>query len=180
MDIVKAIKTRRSIRKYTTEIVSRSDLEDIVELASYAPSWKNTQTPGYVVIQDPVMLQDIAEHGVAGFTFNTPTIAGCSALVVMTTTKKLCGYEKDGSFSTPKEDKWEMFDAGVAAQTFMLAAHEKGIGTVVLGIFDEAYIAEKINLEEEKSISALIAVGYPAEKPVMPKRKTLDKLIKFI
>ncbi len=180
MNVVKAIKTRRSIRKYTTEIVSRIDLEDIVELASYAPSWKNTQTPGYVIIQDKEMLQDIAEHGVSGFTFNTGTIAGCSALVVMTAKKNRCGYEKDGSFSTPKGDKWEMFDAGVAAQTFMLAAYEKGIGTVVLGIFDEAYIAEKINLEEDKSISALIAVGYPAEKPVMPKRKSLDELIRFI
>ena len=49
MDLMKAIKTRRSIRKYSTEQVSNIDLEDIVELASYSPSWKNSQTVGYVI-----------------------------------------------------------------------------------------------------------------------------------
>ena len=52
MDLMKAIKTRRSIRKYSTEQVSNIDLEDIVELASYSPSWKNSQTVGYVIIRD--------------------------------------------------------------------------------------------------------------------------------
>ena len=43
MDLMKAIKTRRSIRKYSTEQVSNIDLEDIVELASYSPSWKTAR-----------------------------------------------------------------------------------------------------------------------------------------
>ena len=92
----------------------------------------------------------------------------------------ICGYEKDGSFSTKKKDGWEMFDAGVAAQTFQLAAHGKGIGSVVLGIFDEDYIADAIQLEAEKKISALIAVGYPAEDPNTPKRKPVSELVRFI
>ena len=73
-----------------------------------------------------------------------------------------------------------MFDAGVAAQTFQLAAHGKGIGSVVLGIFDEDYIADAIQLEAEKKISALIAVGYPAEDPNTPKRKPVSELVRFI
>lgn len=180
MNVIKAIKTRRSIRKYTTEIVSKIDLEDIVELASYAPSWKNSQTPGYVIVQNRELIGKIANEGVMGFEKNKNTILNCSALVVMTTVCGRCGYERDGSFTTKKGDKWEMFDAGIAAQTFMLAAHEKGIGTVVLGIFDEDYIAELIGLEEGKSISALIAVGYPAEKPAAPGRKKVEELVRFL
>ena len=64
MDLMKAIKTRRSIRKYSTEQVSNIDLEDIVELASYSPSWKNSQTVGYVIIRDHDLLNRIAEEGV--------------------------------------------------------------------------------------------------------------------
>lgn len=180
MNVIKAIKTRRSIRKYTTEIVSKIDLEDIVELASFAPSWKNSQTPGYVIIQNREILEKIAENGILEFEFNKNTILGCSALVVITTKSGRCGYERDGSFSTKKKDKWEMFDAGIAAQTFMLIAHEKGIGSVVLGIFDEDYIARQIGLEKDKTVSALIAVGYPAEKPDAPKRKPVDELVRFI
>lgn len=180
MDIIKAIKTRRSIRKYTTELVSKVDLEDIVELASYAPSWKNSQTPGYVIIQNREIIEKIANEGVMGFEKNKNTLLSCSALVVMTTVSGRCGYERDGSFTTKKRDKWEMFDAGIAAQTFMLAAHEKGIGSVVLGIFDEDYIAEIIELEEGRSISALLAVGYPAEKPEAPRRKKVEELTRFL
>ena len=104
MDLMKAIKTRRSIRKYSTEQVSNIDLEDIVELASYSPSWKNSQTVGYVIIRDHDLLNRIAEEGVMGFTHNTGIIKNCQALVVLTTIKGHCGYEKDGSFSTKKKD----------------------------------------------------------------------------
>ena len=43
MNAVECIKTRRSVRKFTDEMVSVDTVREIVELASYAPSWKNTQ-----------------------------------------------------------------------------------------------------------------------------------------
>lgn len=180
MNIIKAIKTRRSIRKFTTETVSKIDFEDIVEMASFAPSWKNSQTPGYVVVQDKEIKSKIAKEGVLGFAHNTAIIENCNALVVVTSVAKRCGYEKDGSFTTTKGQGWEMFDAGIAAQTFMLAAHDKGIGSVVLGIFDEDYVAKAIGLEDGKNVSALIATGYPAEKPEAPKRKSINELVRFL
>ncbi len=178
MNVTEAIKTRRSIRCFQQKAVSKSDLEDIVKTAGFSPSWKNSQTAGYVIIQKKELIEEIAENGVMGFEKNT--VLNCAALVVLTTVSGRCGYEKDGSFTTKKKDKWEMFDAGIAAQTFMLAAHEKGIGSVVLGIFDEDYIAERIGLEQGKSISALIAIGYPAEEPKMPKRKQMDEIVRFL
>ena len=90
------------------------------------------------------------------------------------------GYERDGSFTTSKEDRWEMFDAGIATQTFCLAAHEKGIGSVIMGIFDEAKVGELINIEEGRKVAALVAVGYPAETPEAPKRKTVEDLVRFM
>ncbi len=180
MTVTEAIETRRSIRSFQQKAVSKSDLEDIVKAAGFSPSWKNSQTAGYVIIQKKELIDEIAENGVMGFEKNKNTISNCAALVVLTTVSGRCGYEKDGSFTTRKKDKWEMFDAGIAAQTFMLAAHEKGIGSVVLGIFDEDYIAEIIELEEGKSISALIAIGYPAEEPKMPKRKPVDEIARFV
>lgn len=180
MNVTEAIETRRSIRSFQQKTVSKNDLEEIVKAASFSPSWKNSQTAGYVIIQKKELIDTIAENGVMGFEKNKNTIFNCAALVVLTTVSGRCGYEKDGSFTTKKKDKWEMFDAGIAAQTFMLAAHEKGIGSVVLGIFDEDYISEIIGLEKEKSISALIAIGYPAEEPEMPKRKQVDEIARFL
>lgn len=180
MNLTEGIKTRRSIRKFTGQIIEQKVLKEVVEAASFAPSWKNTQTPRYVIVQNPELKEKIAREGVLGFTYNEGTILGCQALVVITSLKNRCGYERDGSFTTKKGDRWEMFDAGVAAQTLMLAAWDKGIGSVTLGIFDEDYIAEVLGIGEEYQVSALVAMGYPAEEPQMPKRKSVDELVRFL
>ena len=72
-----------------------------------------------------------------------------------------------------------MFDAGVAAQTFCLAAHEKGIGSVIQGIFDEAKAASILGIPEDRELVAFIPIGYPAESPVAPKRKSVSDLLSF-
>ncbi len=180
MNLVEGIKSRRSIRKFTAEPISQDVMKEVVETASFAPSWKNTQTPRYLVVQNKDLIEKIAKNGVLGFTFNEGTILGCQALVVVTTLKMRCGYERDGSYTTKKEDRWEMFDAGIASQTLMLSAWDKGIGSVVLGIFDEDYIGELLEMDENYSISALIAMGYPDESPQAPKRKEVDELVRFL
>ena len=100
-----------------------------------------------------------------------------SCLMVLTTVNKRSGYERDGSFSTSKGEHWQSFDAGVAAQTFCLAAYEKGLGTVILGVYDGEKVAEVLEIPEEKSVSALIPIGYPAEEPKAPKRKDVEELL---
>ncbi len=179
MELTEAIKTRRSIRKFKPESVSHETLEQIVAVSAYAPSWKNSQTAHYIVVEDPEKIRRIAAEAVLGFQHNTEIIAGCASLVVLVSTAKKCGYEKDGSYTTSKKDKWEMFDAGIAAQTFALAAHDQGVGTVILGIFDEAKVAEIIDLPEGQNVSALIAAGYPDMTPPSPVRKSVEELLEY-
>ena len=90
-----------------------------------------------------------------------------------------CGYERDGSFTTDRGDGWQMFDAGVASEAFCLAAYEKGIGSVIMGIFDRKEAAELLEIPEGMDLVALIPIGYPAESPVAPKRKTVDDLLSY-
>jgi nitroreductase len=94
--------------------------------------------------------------------------------------EKRSGFERDGSCTTSKGSDWEMFDAGIAAQTFCLAANEKGLGTCIMGIFDDAAVAEAINLPEGQKVGALIAIGYPAEEPAAPARKEVEQLVQFL
>ena len=51
---------------------------------------------------------------------------------------------------------WEVFDAGIAAQQFSLAAYSKGVGSVIMGVINAEKIAEIINLPSEEKIAALI------------------------
>ncbi len=177
MNAKECLETRRSIRKYKADAVPAEVFSEIVETARYAPSWKNTQISRYHVITNAQLKEKIATECVCGFTFNTKTLLQAPAVVVLSYVTKRCGYERDGSFTTSKEDRWEMFDAGIAAQTFCLAAHDKGIGTCIMGIFDDAKIAEVLNLPEGQVVGAVIAAGYAEALPDAPPRKELDAIL---
>lgn len=174
METIKCIETRRSIRKFKAEQVPHEVMQEIVSAASFAPSWKNTQVTRYVVVESA----DI--KATLGFEHNNGIIKGCASLVVVSMIHGRSGFERDGSYTTSKEDRWEVFDAGLATQTFCLAAHEKGVGTVILGIFDEAKVADIIGIEEGQKVAALVAVGYADEEPAAPKRKNVEELVKFV
>ena len=169
---------RRSIRKFKAEPVSHDVLEEIIEVASYAPSWKHTQITRYVAIEG-ALKDKIATEATSIFPPNGNIIASAPMLIAVTIIKNRSGFERDGSFSTPRGDGWQMFDAGVASQTFCLAAYEKGIGSVILGLFDEDKVASLINLPEDRELVALIPIGYPDEAPVAPRRKPVEDLISY-
>lgn len=108
MQTLDAIKTRRTIRKFTEEPVSHEVIEKIVGASAYAPSWKNTQTARYIIIEETALKDRIAREAVMGFEWNTGIILGAPVLVVLASVPGKSGYEKDGAYSTSKKDKWEM------------------------------------------------------------------------
>lgn len=179
MEALECLKTRRSVRKYTDEQVPHDVLEQIVETASYAPSWKNTQVVRYTVVEDAAKIASICDNGLMGFALNQKTVGRAKQLVIVSYVEKRSGFEKDGSYSTSKEDRWEMFDAGIATQTFCLAAHAMGVGSVIMGIFDDARIAEIVELPENQTVAAVLAVGYPEFAPDTPPRKSVSELLTF-
>lgn len=172
------IKERRSIRKFKQDPISHDLLAEIVETASYAPSWKHTQIVRYVAVEGELK-DKIAAEGTSMFPNNGKIMQNAPMLIAVTVIKNRCGYERDGSFTTPRKDTWQMYDAGVASQTFCLAAYEKGIGSVIMGIFDQEKIEALLELPEDRELVALIPIGYPDEEPVAPKRKPVDDLLSF-
>ncbi len=177
MNVNECITTRRSIRKYKPDPVDHSLIESIVSMASYSPSWKNTQITRYIAIDDSSILKKIADDCTP--VYNSNIIQQSPMLIAVTFIKGRCGFERDGSYCTKKEDRWQMFDTGAACQTFCLAAKEKGLGTVIMGIFDEDKITELLEIPEERELAALIAVGWPDIDPEAPKRKSVDDLLQF-
>ena len=177
MNATECIKGRRSIRKFKDDKVNHSLLESIISISSFTPSWKNTQITRYIAIEDISLIKKIADD----FTpeFNANIIKQVSTLIAVTFIKGRSGFERDGSFSTKKEDRWQMFDVGAACQTFCLAAHDAGLGTVIMGIWDEDGITDLLNIPENQELAALIAIGYPDCSPEAPKRKSTEDLLTY-
>ena len=172
------IKGRRSIRKFKPDKITHELLSEIIETASYAPSWKNTQITRYIAVEG-ALKDAIAKEGTTPFPNNGKIIENAPMLIAVTVIKNRCGYERDGSFTTPRKDTWQMYDAGVASQSFCLAAYEQGVGSVILGIFDQAKIESLLGLPEDRELVALIPIGYPDETPDAPKRKPVSDLLSF-
>ena len=178
-DVFECIRERRSIRDFEDAAVPHALIEEIVGAAAFAPSWKNTQIARYIVVESRDKIDLLAERCVMDFAPNAATMKRAAALVLVTMVRGRSGYERDGSFSTSKGDRWEMFDAGVATQTFCLAAHAKGLGTVILGIFDEKKVEECLGLPEGQQLAAIIALGYPKGQAPAPRRKPVEELLLY-
>jgi len=178
MTAKECIKGRRSIRQFSDKPVPRDVLEQIVETASYAPSWKHTQITRYIAVEG-TLKDKIAAECTTAYAKNGEIINNAPMVIAVTYIKNRSGFERDGSFSTPKEGGWQMFDAGIATEAFCLAAYEQGLGTVILGIFDETKAASYLEIPEDRELVALIPIGYPAEEPVAPKRKPVEELLSY-
>ena len=178
MTAKECIKGRRSIRKFADTPVSRDVIADIVETASYAPSWKHTQITRYIAVEGELK-DKIADECTSAYAKNGEIIKNAPMLIAVTFIKNRSGFERDGSYSTPRKDGWQMYDAGVASQTFCLAAHDKGIGSVILGIFASNKVASILEVPEDRDIIALIPIGYPDEEPIAPKRKSVEDLLSY-
>lgn len=176
MDAIACIKGRRSIRRFEDKPVSHETIEQIVSVASMAPSWKNTQVTRYIAVEGE------AKEALAKCTTiwekNGDIIRNAPVVIAVCAVKKRSGYERDGSFSTNKGDKWEMYDVGAASEAFCLAAYEAGLGTVILGLYDDN-APEVLGVPEGQELIALIPMGYPAESPEAPRRKEVSELLSY-
>ncbi len=178
MELKECILTRRSVRKFLDKPVDHETLEQVIATAAYAPSWKNTQISRYIAIEDRATLDAICRDFLPEH--NANIVSGAPLLVAQTFVKGRSGFERDGSFSTQRKDGWQHYDCGIAAQTFCLAAHDAGLGTVIMGIFPNKELGEFLNVPEDQELMALIAVGWPDQEPIAPKRKDVETLLRYI
>ncbi len=133
MEVLEAIKTRRSIRKYKAAPVDDETVQTILKAVRWSPSWANTQCWRFVVVRDSAIKAALADTLTPG---NPAAPAIRDAPVVIAACAELgkAGFKR-GEQQTNKGD-WFMFDVGIAMQNLVLAAWSLGLGTVHVGSFD--------------------------------------------
>ena len=174
MEVLEAIRSRRSIRKYKSDPVDDKTLETVLEAARQAPSWANTQCWRFVVVRNAETkgkLSDTLSET------NPARDAVCNAPIVIVACAEMdkAGY-KDGQVTTDKGD-WFMFDVALAMQNLVLAAHSLGLGTVYVGRFDAEKVASILSLSKGYRVVAMTPLGYPAETKEPRPRKELKEFV---
>ncbi len=180
MEVLEAIHTRRSIRKYKTTPVDDETLEIVLDATRWAPSWRNTQCWRFIVVRDSGVKNILADmlFGIAGKP-NIATEGMKSAPVVIVACAELgqAGYlaREPREPITDKGDYWYMFDVALAMQNLLLAAHSLGLGTVLIGGFDAKVVASMLEVPEGFCVVAMTPLGYPeAEGKVRPRKELAD------
>jgi nitroreductase len=176
MDVMEAIKERRSIRKYKSDPVPEEALRTILEAVRWAPSWANTQCWEIVVVRDSAMKSKLAEAIPQANPVNAAVLQAPVAIVVCG--KKGVSGWYGGKISTDKGD-WYMYDAGLATQNLCLAAHSLGLGTVIGGLFDHKKAGEVLGLPQDVEVVAIVPLGYPAAARGSSKRKDSSEFVSY-
>lgn len=174
MDLMEAIKGRRSIRKYKPDPVPEEVYRTLMEAVRWSPSWANTQCWEVIVIKDPSVKSEL----VTALPKGNPALSSLTdapLVLVLCGRKGISGFYK-GQMSTVKGD-WLMFDTGIAMQNVCLAAHSLGLGTVVVGMFDHKKAEMILGVPQDIEVVAMTPLGYPADEGRTPKRKDISEFV---
>ncbi|MGD0203130.1 MAG: nitroreductase family protein [Candidatus Bathyarchaeia archaeon] len=189
--VLDAIKERRSVRKYSARPVPQEVIEEVLVAAGWAPSAHNVQPWRFIILADALVKRELAEAMAESwavdiakdglniepekFKFRVERFANAPVLILACLT--MDGMD---NFSDEKRQKCErdlaMQSLAAALQNMLLAAYAKGLGACWFCApgFCKETVRKVLKIPDEAEPEALIAMGYPAEKPPKPPRKMLD------
>ena len=183
MEVLEAIKTRRSVRRYQSTPVDDQIVETVLEAARWAPSWTNTQCWRFIVVRDDNIKAEMADTLLEIESGDTVAanpairaIRDAPVVIVACAEKSRSGY-KFGKPATDKGDYWYMYDIALAMQNLMLAAHSLGLGTVHVGLFDSPKVDKILELPEGVCVVSMTPLGYPERETRTPPRKELSEIV---
>ena len=166
MDIMEAIRSRRSIRAYQDRPVEQDKLNHILEAGRLAPSARNLQDWRFVVVQDKDKRQELsaAARGQA-FVVQAPVVIAA------------CGTETEyvmtcGQHCYP-------IDVTIAMDHMSLMATDLGLGSCWIGAFYEEQVKQILGIPENIRVVTMLTLGYPAEAPAARPRKRLDEIVAY-
>jgi nitroreductase len=158
MDVLEAIKTRRSIRRYKPEQISDKDLQSILEAARLAPSAGNRQPWRFIIVQNGARKKAVAEAA------NDQTFMNDAAAIVVAT-------------ADPDESaRWHEKDTMIALEHMVLTATSMGFGSCWIGAFDEDEVKRLLKIPARMKVVAILSIGIPDEKPEGRLRKDSSEI----
>lgn len=184
MEVLEAVKTRRSVRRFKPTPVPEEALEQVMEAARWAPSWANTQCWRFIVVRESRLKAELAATlrgrpaegtGEAGRNAAANALLQAPLVIVACAELGKSGYFQ-GRVSTDKGD-WYMFDVALAMQNLVLAAHSLRLGTVYVGLFDAEEAALILHVPDGFRVVSMTPLGYPDEQPGARPRKELSEIV---
>jgi nitroreductase len=172
------INQRQSVRKYQNKPVEIEKLEKLIEAVHIAPSACNSQPWKLIIVNEPDLKNEVANATISkAISFNKFALEA-PVIVVLVMEKAKLVAQIGGRI---KNREYPEYDIGIAAEHFCLQATELGLGTCMIGWFDQKKIQKCLNIPRNRKIGLLITLGYAPEDYKIRKkiRKPLDGIYRF-
>jgi nitroreductase len=164
METLKAILTRRSIRKYNAQTIPEEYYEMLLKAAMHAPSARNRQPWHFIIIVDRQILNKLAEVSASWKMLET----AAGAIVVC------------GDYNIEESESFIIQDCSAATQNILLAAHEAGLGSVWLGVHPREDrllpLKEILDIPDHVIPVSMISLGSPDEERESPDRYNVGRI----
>jgi nitroreductase len=163
MELLEGLQTRRSIRTYTDQPVTREQLREIIRLGTMAPSGQNNQPWRFVTIQNKETLQKLSQ--LTKYSHVIGKAAVCIAVFI----------DKTAMYHEVKDHQ----SMGACIQNLLLASHGMGLGAVWLGeiLKSAKEVRELCGLSNDMELMAVVALGHPAGKGGTASRRPVGEVL---
>jgi len=170
--------SRQSVRRYAETTVEPEKLNQCLEAARLAPSASNSQPWKFIVVDEEPLRTEVAKATFSDiklinkYTLQAPVIV----VIVMEKAKLITRLAM-----MVKKKEWPLIDIGITAEHFCLQAAELGLGTCMIGWFEEDKIKKLLQIPSDKSIGLLISVGYAVDgySQRTKIRKSMEGIVRY-
>jgi nitroreductase len=174
--MLELISSRQSDRKYSDKPVEKEKLERILEAGRIAPSACNAQPWKFIVVNDPVLIKKIAKAASAELV-GMNTFASQAPLHIIVVREKPNFSSKVGG--TIKSKDYSLIDIGIASENICLQAESEGLGSCMLGWFNEIQLKKLLVIPRSKRVELIITIGYAAGTKREKRRKSKEEVVSY-
>ena len=174
--LIDLIMQRQSVRRYSDKAVEKEKLDRCLEAALMAPSACNAQPWKFIVVDEPQLVKKVARETWNKLVSFNKFVEQAPVIIVITMEKSPFVPTIGGRI---KNKEYPLIDIGIASEHFCLQATEEGLGTCMLGWFNEKAIQKLLDIPKNRRIGLLISLGYEPHGYRMRKkiRKERSKVI---
>jgi nitroreductase len=174
--MLEIISGRQSDRKYEERPVETEKVERIIEAARLSPSANNAQPWKFIVVNDPEMVKKIAEAA-------SSKVLGMNSFVGQAPVQIIVVREKADiqtrAAGVVKKRDYSLIDIGIASENICLQAEAEGLGSCMIGWFDEKSVKRHLGIPASKRVELIITIGYSVSRQREKKRKPAEATVSF-
>jgi nitroreductase len=174
--MLEIILSRQSDRKYSEKAVEQEKLERIMEAGRMSPSACNAQPWKFIVVTEHSLLEKMAVAASAKL-LNMNRFVDQAPVIIVVVREKPNITSKIGG--TIKDKDYSLIDIGVASENICLQAKAEGLGSCMIGWFDESEIRKILGIPSKKRIELLITIGYPLSELRKKVRKPKKEVVSY-